>query len=245
MILDDWVEIKIAPVNVIYWQEKGYQVPKTGGRAGKNTGQLLRVKVSDLPPNSNIRVRCLCVGCEREYTNRYGRYNPACDKCRLKKRMTGNRYGEANLTGSEPKYQKRYDVVGRPLVTIPDDFVEWYKENKPTKMDIERKYVVSRPLVNRWIKDCDLQFVRNQPPEFIAYKNRVHFMSNKTYEENKHFLNPHNYPRTLNGVKGGYQLDHKISVKRGFMENIPPDELAKIENLCFIPWEDNRAKWWQ
>lgn len=44
------------------------------------------------------------------------------------------------------------------------------------------------------------------------------------------------------GVKGAYQLDHKISVKYGFDNHIVPDLIADIKNLQIIPWEENRNK---
>lgn len=49
--------------------------------------------------------------------------------------------------------------------------------------------------------------------------------------------------RGLCGVKGAYQLDHILSVKYGYENNISPEVIGHISNLQFIPWEENRAKW--
>lgn len=46
----------------------------------------------------------------------------------------------------------------------------------------------------------------------------------------------------LCGKEGVYQLDHKISIKYGFLNMIPPSILANIENLQIITWEENRKK---
>lgn len=44
------------------------------------------------------------------------------------------------------------------------------------------------------------------------------------------------------GIEGAYQLDHKVSIKYGFDNNIDPEIIGHIENLEMIPWELNRSK---
>lgn len=44
------------------------------------------------------------------------------------------------------------------------------------------------------------------------------------------------------GIEGAYQLDHKVSIKYGFENNISPEIIGHIENLEMIPWELNRSK---
>lgn len=48
--------------------------------------------------------------------------------------------------------------------------------------------------------------------------------------------------RGLCGVDGAYQLDHIIPTRYGFDNNIPPEIIGHIDNLQFIPWEENNAK---
>ena len=48
--------------------------------------------------------------------------------------------------------------------------------------------------------------------------------------------------RGLCGVEGAYQLDHIIPIQYGFDNNIPPEIIGHIDNLQFIPWEENNAK---
>lgn len=78
--------------------------------------------------------------------------------------------------------------------------------------------------------------------EFLKYSRRVHWLTKKTYQEFKDLINPQNYPRTLCGVSGGYQLDHKMSIHEGFIKNVPPDMLADPSNLQMLPWIENRKK---
>lgn len=77
---------------------------------------------------------------------------------------------------------------------------------------------------------------------YRRYANKVHSLSNKLYESNKELINPNNHPRTICGVEGGYQLDHVVSVRYGFDNNIPPEEMSTIDNLQMLPWKDNLKK---
>ena len=79
--------------------------------------------------------------------------------------------------------------------------------------------------------------------ELITFTNRVHWLTRRTYEDNIDLLNPDRYPRTLCGVEGGYQLDHKTSIKKAFELGWTPEQCADVSNLQLLPWKDNREKW--
>ena len=79
--------------------------------------------------------------------------------------------------------------------------------------------------------------------DFLHYQNKVRWLSEKTYKENIHTLNPEGKIRALCGVDGAYQLDHIISVKKGYELNMTPEELSDISNLQLLPWKVNRDKW--
>jgi len=79
-------------------------------------------------------------------------------------------------------------------------------------------------------------------PAFRRYKNLVCRLSEETYVRHIELINPERHPRTLAGVEGGYQLDHKISIKRGFLDGMEPQHLAVPENLQMLPWRDNLKK---
>jgi len=78
--------------------------------------------------------------------------------------------------------------------------------------------------------------------EFKRYKNKVHQLSHKIYQQNKTLINPENHPRTLAGVKEGWQLDHIKSIKQCFEEGVPPEQASSVGNLQMLPWENNIAK---
>lgn len=76
-------------------------------------------------------------------------------------------------------------------------------------------------------------------PEYKVYSRRVHTLTKHVYNKYKNEINPNNHPRTLCGVDGGYQLDHIITIREGFDNNVPPEDIAKKENLRMLPWKTN------
>lgn len=86
-------------------------------------------------------------------------------------------------------------------------------------------------------------------PNFNPNKTEYNKYKYLVYKETKKFdlsiLPNYDKPRKLCGVDGGYQLDHILSIKYGFDNNIDPAIIGNIKNLQFIPWEENRKKWHQ
>ena len=78
--------------------------------------------------------------------------------------------------------------------------------------------------------------------EFLEYAYQVRQLSERVYQEHTGIINPSNHKRTICGVEGGYQLDHKVSVKEGFEKGIPVLDMGHINNLQLLPWRENRAK---
>ena len=93
--------------------------------------------------------------------------------------------------------------------------------------NVARKGIGSRKIRNPNIK------------EYTKYARTVHALSHKIYEQNKHIINPNNYPRTLCGVDNGWQLDHITPVKECFEKGLTENEAASVDNLRMLPWRDN------
>lgn len=83
-----------------------------------------------------------------------------------------------------------------------------------------------------------------QMSEYRKYANRARAATEQTYKKNKRTINPKNLLRVKAG-RSGYQLDHIISVKMGFLNNIPVEVIASVENLQMLPWRDNVRKGWK
>lgn len=100
--------------------------------------------------------------------------------------------------------------------------------------NIDRSYMQTEEYRNILKKDTT--------PEYTRYCNRVHRLSKKVYEQFKHEINPNNHPRGLAGEQGVYHLDHIVSIRYGFDNNILPEEVARKENLQMLPWKENISK---
>jgi len=83
---------------------------------------------------------------------------------------------------------------------------------------------------------------KDKMSDWEIYKLAVRRLTEKTYKQYKDDINPNNYNRVLCG-EDGYQLDHIISVYKGFNDNISADIIAGKDNLQMLLWKDNRCKW--
>jgi hypothetical protein len=78
-------------------------------------------------------------------------------------------------------------------------------------------------------------------PEWKKYKINVWRITNQQQINTlEHFDK-----RGVNGQDGAYTLDHIISIKKGFIENISPEIIGNINNLQMLPWEENITKGWK
>ena len=63
-----------------------------------------------------------------------------------------------------------------------------------------------------------------------------------TKKQSTYLLENSHKVRGLAGTKDGYQLDHIITIRDGFEQNINPHIIGNIRNLKFISWEENLKK---
>lgn len=62
-------------------------------------------------------------------------------------------------------------------------------------------------------------------------------------EQNVHLIPNYNETkRGLAGIKGAHHIDHIIPITKGYKSNIPPEQIADVSNLQFIPWKENLKK---
>ena len=70
------------------------------------------------------------------------------------------------------------------------------------------------------------------------YKVAARRMTERTYKEHKHEINPLNLKR---GYRT-YHLDHKMPIIEGFLQGIPVEVIAAKENLQILPALTNMSK---
>jgi hypothetical protein len=78
--------------------------------------------------------------------------------------------------------------------------------------------------------------------EYKKYSNKVRRLTEKNYVKYFTSINPNNHPRTLCGVEGGYQVDHKLSVRFCYDNNVSEEDCASVDNLQMIDWSQNLNK---
>jgi len=83
----------------------------------------------------------------------------------------------------------------------------------------------------------------NWNPNKTLYAEYCRLVDLETRKQPLHILENSNKLRGRCGVQGAYQLDHILSKKYGFENNISPEIIGNINNLRFIPWKENRSKW--
>jgi hypothetical protein len=137
-----------------------------------------------------------------------------------------SKYGTDNPFKSNLIKDKIIDVLTKKYgVTNASNIDSEKRIEKVMKTKIERGWVI--------------------PDEFLSdyqlYRKKVKRLTEKTYKEYKHKINPNNFERVTNG-KSGHQLDHKYSILEGFLNDVEPEIVSHHCNLQMLEWEINRTK---
>lgn len=82
---------------------------------------------------------------------------------------------------------------------------------------------------NRKIKNGDTW------PDYLAIARRL---TAGTYRQHKEEINPQDLRRSHRG----YQLDHIMSIAEGYERGLPPEYIARKENLQMLPAFENKSK---
>jgi hypothetical protein len=165
---------------------------------------------------------------------------------RRNKQSKLERYGDENYNNSEQisKTLKERGIgfVFRDTMT-DEELADHYKRigEKVKKTKLER-YGDENYNNSEQISKTRRENLSDIWDDWKLYKSLVTKYTRLTYLKYESEINPACLQRTLCG-KDGFQLDHIISVKRGFMENIPVYVIAHRDNLQMLHWKDNRDKW--
>ncbi len=111
-----------------------------------------------------------------------------------------------------------------------------YKNPERIEMlkNIDRSYMYEQDYIDKMSS--------THTKEYMKYYRKVRKISERNYVLFKDEINPNDFPRTLCGVEGGYQLDHIKSLKDCWYENVDVEIAGGKENLQIIPWKENLNK---
>ena len=145
-----------------------------------------------------------------------------------------DRYGDENYTNLDKAKQTNLERYGVEYNFQREDIKKVIKESYKKYSDSQKFYDFRLKLR----EEKNWGEFREDTSDWEKYKflvwgfterNELHLLEN--YEK-----------RGLAGVDGCYQLDHKVSIKFGFDNNVNPEIIGHINNLEFIPWKDNLSK---
>jgi len=183
---------------------------------------------------------------------KYGKLPVKEDLVELYKTYTLQEISEIYQT-TKTRVRKWFDILGiekkpqgggnnrKVIDSITKDDLINFINSKKTNKQIASLLNCSVSNVCRLLKYYNLGR-RNNTTQYKRYCSVVRRLTEKNYVEYKNLINPNNYPRTLCGVDGGYQIDHKLSVRFCYDNNISEEVCSSVDNLQMLEWSKNLNK---
>ena len=215
------------------------------------TNDVINVKISDLTKGSHVKITAICDRCGKEkkisykdYLINCKKYNLyTCPKCSDEKKILTNikKFGtDRAIKNKEIKEQventniKKY---GSKYYILTTEFINDKNINDKRKQTrIKNGSDISDDNLSEWSKYKKI--VRNSTEKkkkiLISQWNGYDYYDNEYIKDNL----IKNKPRTPNYPT----IDHKISIKYGFDNNIEPNILCELDNLCITKLKNNCSK---
>ena len=222
MILNESVEIVLNPRYIKYWEDKGYFIPREidpygGGLTVKRDAKIV-VDIRDLSKNSHALVSCQCVICGNIRDIKFNQYREVCGECNNKIRC-GEKHPSYGSKISKAQLAKTKETKIKKGTWISDDMLD--------EFSIYRRCVKIE--TNKW------KFKLFESWNGLDYYTGEKLITNIEYIK----LHPNTH---VNRNKLQPTIDHKISVYNGFVNNINPNIIGNINNLCICSKIVNSTK---
>jgi len=134
----------------------------------------------------------------------------------------------------EAKAKQRQVKLGKPIHT--SEFKEYMRNNSVFCQKGEKSMTIQRLLKNEEISY----------EEYLSTKQSFHLYKRAVWHVTKQqdiSILPNIEKRGRQDIDlNAYHLDHIISIKEGYKQNIPADQIGHISNLQMIPWLENIKK---
>lgn len=200
------------------------------------------------------RYRRNCPNCNKEIEHK-SKYNcrdaklegRLCKSCMLRgrsqKELYGNRYDE--VINARKASQKEtgwwwHDKIAenrrkRGTNKLSNEHKKWISENSYFNNTGENHVHIKKILIEQ---NITYEQYLSRLGDYHRYKREVTNITKRIDVSNL----PNSEKRGKSGVKGAYQLDHKLEISEGYVRGISPNIIADISNLQFIPWKENMKK---
>jgi hypothetical protein len=237
MLITKKIKIKINGKEINYFKRKGLNV---------KCNDEIEIDISLLSLHSHRKVIVKCDICEEEKYITYKNYNNyikksldnkyTCNKCNTEKRQNTciKKYGVDNVANSNIIKEKTIKTC------IKKYGVEYYFQSKQFKSDNRENFIkmgfnVRSTSIEDWLRYqrfCMAESYKNYKKLKDEWNGYDYY--DGTYIKNNYELQPNdlNYPT----------VDHKISIVYGFINNISPEYIFSINNLCITKRSINSMK---
>ena len=198
MVENDIIEITVQYPTLKYWKDKGYDC---------YVGSVIYVSLNEVPSKSNIMIGCICDLCGRKYFQRRSRDLDVCGHCKTSNRLKGNTNGSKNA-----KYK-----------TPPKDELMRIIDSGGGKSHIAKKYDVTIPVVDRWLKETQI--------ELIPYQGRKFFKSDE--ERSRHIEAVRTNAESFTSIS---ELSKKIGIPRHIVRLLAKEDDISLPSQ-FKNWQ--------
>lgn len=256
MIKEKEVYVKIGSWNNSHYKKLGYE--------NVNNGNLVKVKIEDLTVGSHTLITAICDICGSEKQlefkayirnkNRNNIYN--CEKCQytLMRNNLNIKYGVDNVSylpdvkekiKKESKFNAKDRLKKAKQTNLERYGVENVFQNEVIIKENVKKTRKTMIKKGRWVDDKYLSPWQKYKKDVINLTHKVKKIlfenwDGYDYYDNEYIKNNFN----LNCHSSNYPtVDHKISIKYGFDNNIPTTDIANINNLCITKKCINTSKY--
>jgi hypothetical protein len=186
--------------------------------------------------------KCPSCGSDIYYTGKSCRWNvklgirnnTVCNKCNTAKFKTGGKPWNVGIPMSDQAKQKNSQRKKGKTVHS-DSYKQWLSKNSYFCQKGKDSTPVRR-LLKRLNISYDDFLIRQ-----VSLKEYRRVVWHITKQQPITILENYEH-RGLAGQLGAYHLDHIISIKYGFDNNIPAEQIGHISNLQMLPWLENIKK---
>jgi len=157
LLLTKEVEVTLGARNINYYEELGYKIPREKNKRGKISalfGEIIIVKITDLPKNSNVNIKVQCDYCNKIITKKYYKYTNNKENSIIKKDCCAE---------CQPIKTKESNMI--KYNTLSTNQLQFVKNKKiATSID---KYGCISPMQNKEVRNK----VSNTNLDRIGYEN--------------------------------------------------------------------------
>lgn len=212
------IDISISYRNITHYRKLGYNPV-----LNKN----LEILIKDLPTSSHVKLPTICSICGTENNLLYYKYIENVKRCGFyscKKCSIGKKNIKRIENGGGIYINKNDNILKKSLSCINNDIIT-YSEDLYDDCHINDSYLLYR-------NECR-RITNSNVKKLISDWNGIDYYTKEDISNN--FNLPHNDPDYPT-------IDHKDSIYFGFVNNIKPDEIGSINNLCVTKRSINSTK---